>query len=180
MFSCAHACSMFIRKAVLNNKKTRNFSMVEDKRSSERKVFFCGIVHSILNFYVDKIAFHQNSRSAYLWQYMFPEDWETTNLNSVRVPSAGEKKNSNKKIYMQNTCFLQQISICYHKYSLLMFVKPFARLLRYFSICYFIQNEWKILLHKNHLKKNTNNKQKMNVFNTWSIFGVCGISFYKI
>lgn len=181
-----------------------------------------GVVHSILSFYVDKIAkFYRNSFPVFFVQFtslcqypsilmlflvftclplakkMLPRDFVTWNqkLCAVRSVCTREKK----KIYTCiNTCFLQTnfdllpeifaVHVCKTicaSFASFFNMASFPR----FGACvcvllsvYTFRFAWAPAEEEQEMeffwhKPLGNPHWKMNVFNTWSIFGVCGIRF---
>lgn len=172
---------MFIRKAVLNNKKenTRNFSIVGDKRSSERKGFISAVLfipywvfipikkHFIKILVCSPLAKYVSSR-------LRKHD---TELSSRFICWRNEKKrpkNRHAEHMFPPTNFdsLPQIFAAH-------VCKTICASFALFFNMLFHSNASENSFAQNHLK-NTNKMEKMNVFNTWSIFGVCGISFANI
>lgn len=136
--------------------------------------------------------------AAHLWQNIVSwEHWRRkkektmklkpcfTKCESHSIYSTSKRKGENAKIDMQNICFHRQISIFLPQiFRCFMFVKPFAR---HFSICAVFMRTTEILVffififfERKTTWKIHNQQKKMNVFNTCSILGICGIWLHKL
>lgn len=167
----------------------------------------CGICSFCIEFYVDEIAFHWNFFSQlssftsffvvvlcspiYRWRKkkMFPQDFVAWN-QKLWFSFCAYKKEKSTCI---NTCFLQTnfdlLPQIFSRSCLLNHLRVFCVIFQYalgfpFTICMFIYCTYYTLFcseprwnsfGKTHFSEYT--QKKMNVFNTWNIFDVCGIHF---
>lgn len=145
----------------------------------------CGIVHFTLSIYIDEIAFHQNSlpvifhRGSYLLaKYVFIRSWKKHMKPKLRLPShipftQQQQKNGRiPDIYMENTCFHQQISICCHKFSLLHVCKTIcASFASFFNKPFLFETSKISLFTENHLANTNQKKGKIRAaFSAFSVF----------